>query len=88
MSVGPEDFTQYDWFGEARSLEATGKFEEALKAYEEAIKIDAEFAKAWFYKAQLHHKLGQVEEAIRCAKEAIRLKPEWANHVRKFLPDI
>jgi len=88
MSVESGDYTEYDWFGEAKIREKAGNSEGALKAYEEAIKLNPSFEKAWFYKAQLHHRLGQKDEAIACAKKTIELKPAWEKHVRKFLPDI
>ncbi len=88
MSVEPGDRTEYDWFGEAKIREKAGDSEGALKAYEEAIKINPSFEKAWFYKAQLHHRLGQKDEAIVCARKTLELKPAWEKHVRKFLPDI
>ncbi len=87
MSVGHEDYTQYDWFSEAKVLEATEDYDKALEAYDEALEIDPGFAKAWFYKAQLLAKMGQKEEAIRCARETFKLNPAWEKHIRKFLPD-
>jgi tetratricopeptide (TPR) repeat protein len=87
MSVDEDLYTEYDWFGEGKVLEAKGEFEKALKAYGEAIKLNPEFAKAWFYKAKLHAQLGQMDEALRCAKETMKLNPSWEKHIRKFLPD-
>ncbi len=88
MSIEPENYTEYDWFGEARIREKAGDSEGALRAYEEAVNINPNFEKAWFYKAQLHHQLGQKDEAIACAKKTLELKPAWEKHVRKFLPDV
>lgn len=88
MAAEKEDFTEFDWFGEAKVLESKGEDEEALKAYQNAIDIDPKFAKAWYYKAKLHHKLGQNKEAIECAKKALEIEPGWEKHVQDFLPDV
>ncbi|RLI59760.1 MAG: hypothetical protein DRO93_08025 [Candidatus Thorarchaeota archaeon] len=88
MTAEIEDRTQYDWFGVARVHERKGEFEEALRAYGEAVKIDPQFAKAWYYKAKLHHQLGQEAEARECAKKALEIKPDWEKHVKEFLPDL
>jgi len=88
MSIEPEDYTEYDRFGEARIREIAGDSEGALKAYEEAIKLNPRFEKAWFYKAQLHHKLGQKDEPIVSAKKTLEQKPAWEKHVQKLLPDV
>ncbi|MGV9168936.1 MAG: tetratricopeptide repeat protein [Promethearchaeia archaeon] len=88
MAARKENFTEYDWFGEAKVLENKGEEEEALEAYQNAIKMDPEFAKAWYYKAKLHHKLGQEKQAIECAKKALEIEPDWEKYVKKFLPDV
>ncbi|MHA1907040.1 MAG: tetratricopeptide repeat protein [Candidatus Thorarchaeota archaeon] len=88
MSAEREDFTEYDWFGEARCQETGGDPEAALKAYSESIKLNPNFAKAWYYKALLHYELGQKDEALECAKKALEIKPNWEKHIRKNLPDL
>jgi tetratricopeptide (TPR) repeat protein len=80
--------TQYDWFSVARIYETKGQENEAMKAYEESIKLDPNYAKAWFHKAKLHYKLGQKEKAKECISRVLELKPEWEKYVKKHLPDI
>lgn len=87
MSVGEEDYTQYDYFAEAKAYEARGDDEKAIEFYTKAIEIDPNFAKAWFYKAQLLAKLGRHEEALKCAREAVRIRADWEKHVKRFIPD-
>ncbi len=84
MAAEPDQMTEYDWFGKARSCETRGDLEEAIKAYEKAIDINPDFAKAWYYKAKLHLRLDQKDKAIECAKKALELKPSW----EKFVKDI
>jgi tetratricopeptide (TPR) repeat protein len=88
MAAAPDEMTQYDWFGQARIHEITDDYDSALQAYEKALEIDPNFAKAWFYKAKLHQHLGQKAEAMECAKRVLELKPDWESHVRKLIPDL
>ncbi|MCF2136699.1 MAG: tetratricopeptide repeat protein [Candidatus Thorarchaeota archaeon] len=88
MAAEIEERTQYDWFNVARVYEQKGEFDKALEAYEEAIALDAGFAKAWYYKAKLHHQLGQKAKAEECARKVLILAPKWEKHIREFLPDI
>jgi tetratricopeptide (TPR) repeat protein len=88
MSIPYESYTEFDWFAEAKSFESKREFDKALMAYDEAIKIDPEFAKAWFYKAILLYKLGKMDKALECAKRAAELKPEWKKHITKDMPNL
>jgi tetratricopeptide (TPR) repeat protein len=88
VAATPDEMTQYDWFGQARIHEISGDYESALQAYEKALELDPDFAKAWFYKAKLHHQLGQSSEALICGRRALELRPDWEKHLRKFLPNL
>ncbi len=88
LAAAKEDYTEYDWFGEARIRETEGNSEGALEAFSESIKLNPNFAKAWYYKALLHYELGQKDEALECAKKALELKPTWEKHIRKNLPEL
>lgn len=88
MAAEIHERTQYDWFSIARIYETKGEEQEALKAYEESIKLDGNYAKAWFHKAKLHYKLGQKKEAKECANKVLELKPEWEKYVKKHMPDL
>lgn len=85
MSISHDLYTEYDWLGEGRVRETGGDLDGALKAYEEALKMNPGFATAWYRKALVHHRLGQKTEAAACAKKVIELKPEWEKHVKQFL---
>ena len=88
VAAAKEDYTEYDWFGEARIRETARNSEGALEAFSESIKLNPNFAKAWYYKALLHYELGQKDDAIKCAKKTLELKPTWEKHIRKNLPDL
>ncbi|MFW9921201.1 MAG: tetratricopeptide repeat protein [Candidatus Thorarchaeota archaeon] len=88
MSVSKEDYTEYDWFGEARVRETAGNLEGALEAFEESLKLNPKFAKAWYYKAELHYHMKQIKEAQECARKAIELKPSWKKHFEKNMPEL
>lgn len=85
MAAEIHDRTQYDWFSIGKTHETKGDYEKAINAYEEAIKLDPQLAKAWFYKAKLHHKLEQMDEAKECAQKVLELKPIWEKHLKRFM---
>ena len=52
---------------------------EAIKCYDEAIRINPDYADAHYNKGLSLSALGQEEEAIKCYDEAIRINPDHAN---------
>ena len=51
------------------------KFEEALKCYNEAIRIDPNYSNAHYNKGNVLYNQGELEEALNCYNEAIRIDP-------------
>ena len=88
MAAEIKERTQFDWFSIARIHETRGQDKEALKAYEESIKLAPSYAKAWFHKAKLHYKLGQKDKAKECVKRVLELEPDWKKYIEKYLPDL
>ncbi len=88
LAADIKERTQYDWFSVARIYETKGQDDQAMKAFEESIKLDSNYAKAWFYKAKLHYKLGQKDQAKDCVNRVLELKPDWEKYIKKYLPDI
>ena len=88
MAAEIHERTQFDWFSIARIHETKGEEQQALKAYEESIKLDGNYAKAWFNKAKLHYKLGQKNEAKECVKKVLELEPDWDRYVKKHMPNL
>ena len=70
--------TAEDWFNEGNALSSQGKYDEAIKAYDEAIRLDPNFAKAWNNKGIALYGQGKYDEAIKAYHEAIRLDPKYA----------
>jgi tetratricopeptide (TPR) repeat protein len=88
MAAEIHERTQFDWFSIARIHETKGEEQQALKAYEESVKLDGNYAKAWFHKAKLHYKLGQKKEAKECVNKVLELEPDWEKYVKKHMPDL
>jgi tetratricopeptide (TPR) repeat protein len=67
---------KWDLFDQAVDLVAEGKAEEAVKTYEEAIALDADFADAWQGLALALNDLGQHPRAIEAGKRLCELTPD------------
>jgi Ca-activated chloride channel family protein len=68
---------------DAASLDAKGlelyrarKFEEAIKSYQEAIKLKQDFAEAYYHLGDAYFQLAQYKKAIEAYKQAARYRPE------------
>lgn len=57
----------------------SGRYEEAVKAYREAVRLNPEFAEAYNNLGVSLTRLKKYEEAIECFHQAIRLKPGLPN---------
>jgi tetratricopeptide (TPR) repeat protein len=60
-----------------------GRYEEALEAYNKAIKIKPDYHEAWSNKGNALRKLGRYNEALEACNKAIEIKPDhneaWLN---------
>ena len=65
-----------DIFKEGYDLYKLGKFEEAIKCYDEVLKIDPKDIDALNNKGIVLGKLGKLDEAIKCYDEASKINPE------------
>ena len=73
---GPTDAQGYNSSGV--KLFERGQAEEALAEYNEAIRLDPQFAVAYFNRGQTYFALGQPQKAVQDYAEAIRLNPDRA----------
>ena len=73
-----EPKTAKAWYSKGVNLGKLERYEEALKAYEQAIRIEPEDAKAWYNKGCALGKLERYEEALKAFEQAIRIEPEDA----------
>ncbi len=66
------------WLNKGVALDDLGKYDEAIEAYDEAIRLNPNYAKAWFNKGLSLDDLGKYDEAAKAYDEAIRLDPNNA----------
>ncbi|MEW6103245.1 MAG: tetratricopeptide repeat protein [bacterium] len=66
------------WLDKADASFKLGRYEEALKAYDYAIKLKPDFAEAWYNKGVFLGNLGRYEEELKAYDYAIKLKPDFA----------
>jgi tetratricopeptide (TPR) repeat protein len=67
---------KWDLFDQGVDLVADGKLEEAVRKYEEAIALDAEFSDAWQGLALVLNDLGRHPDAIEAGKKLCELQPD------------
>ncbi len=65
-----------EWFNKGNGLAKLKRYEEAIKACEEAIEINPKNDKAWVNKGFYLAKHKRYKEAIKAYKKAIKINPE------------
>ena len=70
--------TAEDWYNKGLALEDQFKWNESIIAYDEAIKLDPNYAAAWSNKGHMLFVLNKYDEANKCYDEAIKLNPNDA----------
>ncbi len=54
------------------------KLDEAIKAFDKAIEIDAQYTYAWYNKGHVLELLDKFDEAIKAFDKAIEINPQYA----------
>jgi len=72
-----------NWFVKGNSFFDSGKFDEAIKCYDKALKINPGNDAFWYNKGLALEHLGKFDEAIKCYDKALEINPEdelfWNN---------
>ena len=67
------------WNDKAIALDEQGKADEALEAWNEAIRQNPSYAEAWYNKGAILNEQGKLDEAFEAWDEAIRLDPNFVD---------
>ncbi len=70
--------TKEQWIDEGIALRDLKRYEEAIAAYDQAIRLDPNYATAYINKGNALNNLKRSEEAIAAYDQAIRLNPNYA----------
>ncbi len=70
-----------DFYNLGLSLEKTGRYEEAAKAYQQAVKIKPDYAEAYYNLGVSLDDAGRYEDAIEAYKQAVRIDN---NHIEAY----
>jgi tetratricopeptide (TPR) repeat protein len=61
----------------ANAFFQTGRLEDAIRHYEEALRTDPRDVDAWFNLGLVLTQAGRAREAVRCYEQAVLIKPEY-----------
>ncbi len=70
--------TKEELFGKGLGAYGRGNLDEAIAAFNEALRLDPSYPDAHFALANSYNKKGNVDEAIAAIKKAIELDPQEA----------
>jgi len=70
------------WNNEGTHFSAQGKFDEALRCFNEALKINPSFELPWANKAGIFLSLQKYDEALESANKALELSSGWSDILR------
>ena len=76
---GDDDLAVISWFSVGYLLGEQGKYEEAISACDEAIRLNPNLAEAYNNRGNAKKELGRHKAAMADYDEAIRLKPDHVN---------
>ncbi|MCX5633376.1 MAG: tetratricopeptide repeat protein [Phycisphaerae bacterium] len=67
------------WILAGYCYDKLGRYQEAIEAYKQAIRIKPDFAEAYLCLGATYGKLGRYQDEIESYKQAIRIKPDYAD---------
>ena len=65
------------WYNKGLALADLVKYDEAIKAFNESIRLDPSHAAAWYSKGKALYNQDKYDEAIQAYDEAIKLDPNY-----------
>ena len=71
--------TPEDWLARGAESFHLHEYDDALKSFDMALKMDPNYADAWINKGSALHELGMYNDAIAAYDQAIRVEPQNAN---------
>ena len=71
--------TQLPGTTKVRALYYLDRDDEAIQAYDEAIRIDPKYADAWYNKVRSFVELGEYDKAVKAYNEAVKIDPPIAD---------
>jgi tetratricopeptide (TPR) repeat protein len=66
------------WYGLGITFGKLNFTDDAIEAYQQAIKIKPDFAGTWYNLGTVYGKSGRIDDAITTLRQAIKLKPDYA----------
>ena len=78
MNDADRDFLANQKFEEAMKLYYDDDYEGAIKLYNEAVKLNPNYAEAYCYRGESYYWLDKYKQAIKDYNKAIELKPNYA----------
>ena len=66
-----------NYFEQGNALTALGQYDEAIRCYQEAVKVKRDMQQAWNNMGIACDHKGDYDEAIRCFSRAVEIKPDY-----------
>src|SRR5512143_2663253 len=68
----------FDWLADADTKMKAGSYEEAVKDFDEALKVRQDDPEVWYNRGNAFYRLGKLKEALQSYMKAVQLKPDFA----------
>ena len=75
---GKEKYSAKEWFDKGLELYWIGKYEESVKAFDEALKIEPNNYDTWMQKGWALHGLGEYKDALEAFNQSLKIMPDYA----------
>src|SRR5947207_1423148 len=75
---GKQRKTREQWLDEGNTHFYAQRYDEALAAYQQALQLDPDYAKAYNNMGYVLNEIKRYEEALAAYEQAIRLNPNYA----------